>query len=1338
MTPICHLPLFRRAFIRWAAPLWCALLATLLGLPSARAQQQQQGLCARVKIVILQELTLERIGFEATLEVSNNDGQDPVTDFYASLTFEDPAQSTNGVVNDASSLFFVRSPTFDGINSVNGDGVIAPTAKGTIRWFIIPKPTAGGTTPNGIRYRVGCRLAGKMRGVDIPADVLYAVPAPIYVKPDPQLDITYFQPRDVQGDDPFTPEVESPIPFTIGVLVKNSGYGPARKVKIESQQPKIVENMGALLLVAQLLGARVSDQLVTPTSLTVNLGDIPPGEARKGAWDMITSLSGEFVEFKASYTHASELGGQETSLIKSLNAYFILHEVLNDQPGRDAIKDFLTMRTNAQDLIPDSLFESEANILPVNYLTNVTVGGSAGPGGSFPVTLVADKASWAYLRMDDPGQAKLPIASVVRSDGKVLNTNNYWTNIRYTSPGNVKHTYLNFFDLVDLRTYTYTVTYAVTVADTTPPVTTMRFVGSVEQVGGKYYITPDTQMYFTSEDASPVSMFVSVTNGPFFPALPFWLTSPGEYPVAFYAVDTSANREATKTNILVVSGNASLGFASISASSQPLFVAGDALSIRPNNAILSFQASANPGAVNAVVDIFQGVIAWATVGGTPSSPTRSNSASLTVGGEGVDFYRYQLNGGAWSAEQAVATPISLTSLGAGPQVVAVLGRSRFGNYLDATNATSVNWVVNATAAPTTITGAPATPTKLSAATLSIGGTGVTAYKWTVNNSYYRPETNAPGTLVVPITSGNTQFYTVAVLGKTNGVFQPTNAPTTVSWLYDLLYGYRQPGLPMVRTVTYTNIGSTAQSFAWDGRNDAGVAMSPGWYTMRVTLTDQLGRTNFATRAVQIADVAGASSVVADVSRGPKNPYARGSWAVWQDQSDGSFQIYAQDLTVSNSPIQKLTSGTLSQENPRTDGRYVVWQSRKANGNWDISLKDLATGAAVQTVTATTASDEINPVIDWPWVVYQAKAIGQPNAAWRLRAHNLATAQFATIGGGAQDQLDPDVQAGRVVWQDWRDVGPGEIYFQNLESGEARRITTNSFGQYKPVIHGPWIVWQDNRNSQVDLYGFDLLRNVEVRLTATPENETRPFIEGPWVLCQEDSLGPLTGNVRLLHLPSLGAVPITRTATAKDRPSLARGKAVWLDTQSNLSRVLTADLPALQGVFQNRNAVAITDAMLTYQQNAYGLLTLWHAQAGVTEITRYSSLVPQVVTQTAGWTNNTTAGVNFPLTPGGFVWVRFADARVLDLGLNSVGPINLPAGASVFSYSGFPGSYSAYRLLGQLGSATARSVRMLDSQSGRWVVARFQGGVLVGNDFVIPPVAVLMLDLVVPVSNFIPQ
>ena len=1310
-----------------------ALLGTLLvGGPPADAQQQFQGVCAGVKIQILQELTIERIGFEATLELTNNDGNEPITDFSAELTFENPLLTTNAVKNDSSTLFFVRAPTFENVSSVGGDGVIGPTKKAIVRWFIIPKISAGGIDPAGVRYKVGARLGAKMAGVELTQDVLRVVADDIFVKPEPQLEITYFQPRDVQGDDPFTPQVESPIPFTLGVLVKNSGYGLARKVKINSQQPKIVENKTSLLIIAQLLGARVMDSPLQNANLLVDLGDIGPGQTRKGAWDMITTLSGEFTEFKASYTHSSDLGGEETSVIKALTAHFIAHEVFNDQAGRDRIKDFLADTDRDPDIIPDALYESEGNILPVNYLVNAAINGS---GLTYQVDLAADREGWGYLRLTDPGQARLRIASVVRSDGKVVNTNNVWTNYRYDPSSNARLDYLNILDLVQLGSYTYSLTYAPSAVDTNPPVTTLNFAGVVTQTGGKYYITPDTQMFFLSDDESPVSIVYSVTNGPFLPALPFRLRTPGEYSLRYYATDAGNNREPTNSTTLVVHDDPP-ALANVTVSQPAIVVAGDAVSIRPSDAGVLFQALPNPTRVDADIEIFRGVVAWANVRGVPSSPTSDNDASLTVGGENVDFYKYQLDGGAWSADRSVASPINLTGLGAGAHTVSILGRSQLGDYVPEANAVRVSWVVDLAAPATRIIGAPATPTHDRSANLTVGGAGVTAYRWTINDGFYRPETTVASPVVLSALTGTQQL--VKVIGKVGGILQSTNNATTVSWNIDAGYGGDFSALARVRSATVTNIGAAAMNFGWDGRGDDGTLQSPGWYLIKITLRDQLGRFSFATRLVNIAELSGGQTVLADVVRGARHPHARGRRAVWQDQSDGNFEIYALDLAQTNTAATAITSETLNQENPKTDGRYVVWQARQANGNWDVRLKELGSPNPAQPVTDTGDSDEVNPTIDWPWVVYQSKPTGNPDAPWQLRARNLATGQTADVYSGPQDQLDADVQAGRVVWQDHRDVGFGEIYFKNLETGEQRRITTNSFGQYFPAIFDRWIVWQDNRNGTVDIYGFDLLRNAEIRVTATPENEARPFLDGPWLVCEEDSLGALTANVRLVHLPSLRAVPLTRSISMKNRPALAAGQVLWLESAGNATRIVAAGLPAIQAVFQNQNAVPITDTLAAYQPNAFSLLTLWNAQAGVQEVVRYSSLVPQVVSESARWVAGQPTGDNFTLTPGSFVWVRFDDRRVLDLGLNSGSAVNLSAGVNVFSYTQFPSQFSAFKLLRQLGLGNARGVRMLDGESGRWVVASVQNGTLIGEDFPVPNVAVLLLDMAAPVNQFKPQ
>jgi beta propeller repeat protein len=324
-----------------------------------------------------------------------------------------------------------------------------------------------------------------------------------------------------------------------------------------------------------------------------------------------------------------------------------------------------------------------------------------------------------------------------------------------------------------------------------------------------------------------------------------------------------------------------------------------------------------------------------------------------------------------------------------------------------------------------------------------------------------------------------------------------------------------------------------------------------------------------------------------------------------------------------------------------------------------------------------------------------------------------------------------------VWQDLRNPGAGEIYFCNLQSTQIMRLTDNLYGKYHPAIYNNWVVWSDARNIELNIYGYDLLRNQEVRITSAPEDESQPYLNGQWLVCMEDSLGPQTGNGHLIQLPSLLSVPLTRTPTLKTFPALADGQAIWQETISNQSQIVSATLPSLQAVYPNHNVVAITPAMVSFAQNAFGLLSLW-ASNGVQSVTEYTSLVPQVTTQTASWNNDLASGQNFSLVAGGFLWIQFNTNQVLDLGVNNGSSLNLAAGANVFSYTGFPDAYNAFTLLRQLGVNNALSVRMLDSASGRWRVALVQNGSPVGDNFPIPNTAVLMLNMANAVNQFYPQ
>ncbi len=1316
----------------------------LIGVTGVQAAQQFQGLCSYIKIEIQQELALERIGFLATLEITNNEGDAVITDFSALLTFEKLSSDadSNIIREDVSDLFFVQPPVLAGIGDIDGQGLIEPGETARVEWFIIPKITAGGESQAGVQYEIGAQLGGLLYGDEIYPGVLEVLPDTITVKPEPQLEITYFQPRDVDGDNPFTPDiVESSVPFTLGVLVKNVGYGQANNVTIDSEQPKIVENLQGLLVVPKLLDARIGDEPLSGTpTLTLNLGDIPPASCKKGAWDMITTLSGEFTEFNARYTHADELGGEATSIIKDLNAYFMVHEVLNDQPGRDDLFDFLATTDTAQtDLIPDTLYESDCNTVPVNNFQGVQETSYNGVTASVHATAVFE--NWLFMRLDDPGQDKKPIESVVRSDGKLLNPRNYWTNTRYHPQTNAELNYLNIFDFVGsaLGEYDYVVTYTAAAGDSDPPVTTLQFSGEYEHSGNTTYILADTQMFFVVQDFSPVGSFYRTDSGDAFaPAYPFMLDQPGTYTLEYYSEDSQGNVETTQSRTIVVVGDYPTA-TNFQSDVDEVLLAGDALSVRYTQ--IGFDVVADTGAatLSVIAEVYQGVYAWPTLQGIPSTPTRDDSANLTVAGNNVDFYQYRLNGGAWSLEAAVAQTIDLAGLNPGIVTVDVRARSAVGAYFDTDEGNlSVSWEVNPTAPTTTITGTPATPANTVDADFMVGGADL--YRYMLDTSFYRAEaaTSVPFSLV-RLAEGQ---HTVSVIGQSSGIWQDQADATQVSWLIDRSYGFDIDTSHLVYEEDLGLVSGLTQ-FSWDGRRQNGSPAAPGWYTVKVILTDGLNRQTHATKLVQVGDLLPDTQLLASAGTARQSEvHGRGRWVVWQDQRSGNWNIWAKDVLDTAAIPQAITASLLNQERPRSDGEYVVWQARQADGNWDIWAKNLNDVSVAFAVTTTATDDETKPIVEWPWVIYQRKLISDPLAPWQLFAKNLITDVETPIDATLQDQIDASIHQQRVVWQDHRDVGPGEIYFKDLNSNDIQRITNEPAGQYYPVIEDQWIVWADNSALQFDLYGYNIYRDSIVQLTDTPEDETRPRLNEQWMVYEEDSVGEQQINLRLMHLSNQATVQLTNAPTNKDKPTIVSGKVVWTEQQTSVvdqnTLVRIGSLPDLQPVFNNRNMVAVTEGVLAYRSTAAELLTLWQQQAGVAEITRYSQLLPTVVSETVSWDGSSVIGTDFTLNQGDFLWVRFNDAKILDFAASDCSPQDLAVGINVLTTSCVPDDFNAYRLLAELDVANVNAVRLLNAQTGRWQVATVNGaGGIIGENFDIPTIAVVLIEMQQAVNQWQP-
>jgi PKD repeat protein len=431
-------------------PLVLVLSVFLLLVISREQTHAVDSVCARVKIEIKQEVTFERQAFDAHMHIENGLTTMALEQVGVEVMFTDedgvPVFATSNP-DHPDALFFIRISSMEGIEDVSGSGVVGAASEADIHWLIVPAPAAVNPAVPTTLYFVGARLTYTLGGEE---QITEVTPDYINVKPLPLFTLDYFLPDDVYGDDPFTDATEPSIPFSLGVRVMNNGHGTAYNFKIDSAQPRIIENELGLLVDFQIEGSEV-DGVLIPNTLLINFGDIEPNQPKIGRWLMTSSLSGRFVEFVAQYSHAEEFGGELTSLIEDVRTHVLVRDVLVDEPGRDEIRDFLALDDGQY-----TVYESDAGVTEVTDRSSTSVltfVSATGPEMTYSLT-TTPTAGFSYLQLDDPLNGTKLLIDVTRSDGKKLSVNNGWISGRRVE--DQWSYYLNLFDTHGTESYTLT------------------------------------------------------------------------------------------------------------------------------------------------------------------------------------------------------------------------------------------------------------------------------------------------------------------------------------------------------------------------------------------------------------------------------------------------------------------------------------------------------------------------------------------------------------------------------------------------------------------------------------------------------------------------------------------------------------------------------------------------------------------------------------------------------------------------------------------------------------------------------------------------------------------
>ena len=434
--------------------------------------EEEAGVCAVVRIRIEQELAVTRVAFLAKLEIENKESSSLVQGSLEIIIVDSDTgeQSTH--------LFAIGNETLSGSLTAGNEGWSLPSEEsGSVEWLIIPYSEAA---PKSDRtYDVGGILRYSLDNENITIRLL---PAPITVTPDPSLLVHYFWERYVIGDDPFTDERENSVPFTLGVAVKNAGYGTASSLQITSGQPEIVENDRGLLIGFMIINAIIGNMSTDPF-LTLMFGDLPPDTTAVARWQMISSLQGEFRGYTATFQNINPLGDPNLSILDDLQIHELIRNVrIYDGNEEDGVLDFLVNEVDDLLAYPDALYSSKS-LERYNISVGTIVSLRRTAANLVEVTTISNSTGWVYYRyegsQDELGDVMSFESSVKkeRSDNIVsIPSDNFWVTTEDESI---------FLHIVDNITTVTEVTFNLTLCISNCPAIGIEFIWPMPS---KYFV----------------------------------------------------------------------------------------------------------------------------------------------------------------------------------------------------------------------------------------------------------------------------------------------------------------------------------------------------------------------------------------------------------------------------------------------------------------------------------------------------------------------------------------------------------------------------------------------------------------------------------------------------------------------------------------------------------------------------------------------------------------------------------------------------------------------------------------------------------------------------------
>jgi Tol biopolymer transport system component/PKD repeat protein len=221
----------------------------------------------------------------------------------------------------------------------------------------------------------------------------------------------------------------------------------------------------------------------------------------------------------------------------------------------------------------------------------------------------------------------------------------------------------------------------------------------------------------------------------------------------------------------------------------------------------------------------------------------------------------------------------------------------------------------------------------------------------------------------------------------------------------------------------------------------------------------------------------------------------GEWIAFTSNRDhpDNWELYL--ASVDNTVIRRMTYNTIARDiDPAwsPDGRYVAFETDR-DGNWELYLFDLATGAEIR--LSDDESSDINPFWspDSQQIAFQSDRTGM----WQIYLMDVATHEVTRLSDGNTEDHDPHLSfdGKQIAFRAYTDNTSG-IYLMNIDGSE-KTLISDKAGSASNHTWSPddqLIAYQSNLDGDLDVYVYEL----ETGRTRLVTDNTIPDYAPTWL------------------------------------------------------------------------------------------------------------------------------------------------------------------------------------------------------------------------------------------------